>query len=811
MFIIKFGGSSVGSVENLHRVKSILTTKQENFVVVVSAFSGVTNQLEELGQMALNNDFSSTLEQLKERHISTARQLIQVHQQTNILIDIQQQFLELKSLCESIYILGELSTKTNARILSKGELLSSKIIHEFLRQSGIQLNYLPAWELIKAQGNHLNASVEFEATNENLMLQINQNQNYIAPGFVATNFNDEIVVLGRGGSDFTASIIGATVNAGRIELWSDVNGMQNANPRLVKQAKVIHQMSYEEAFEMSYFGAKVVYPPAIKPAMKKSIPVLLKNTLRPEDGGTAIVKHNDERKDKVLGVSTLSDISVINVSGIGLAGRKGSARKIFQALEIAGVNVILITQSCSEQSICICVKTSDQENARNALNQQFKYEIQSNELNPIEITDHHVILALVGDNMKHQVGLSGKIFGALGENNVNVKAIAQGASERNISVVIDANDEHKAVNVIHERFFQEATKKVHLFVIGVGNVGKQFLDILYNQQKHCKQEYNIDLRVVSVANSKQFLFDEKGLSPQETNQLAERGEVYSELPELIERIRKANLRNSIVIDNTASTAVSEIYPAIFDESISIATCNKIATSSPLENYLSLLQKAKDKNAYFQYETAVGAALPVIKTIQNLRLSGDMITQIQAVLSGSLNFIFNNYDGIRPFHEIVKQAQDEGYTEPDPRIDLSGLDVIRKILILAREAGYQKEMEEVKFNSFLPEKAMQVETVEQFYEVLKENEDYFRQMLFDARAKNAKLKVIAQLKDNEMNVSLNQVMPDSPFYQLDGKDNIVSLNTQLYNQEPLIVKGAGAGAKVTASGVFSDLMYIVNQQ
>jgi aspartate kinase len=810
MLLIKFGGSSVGSVENLQRVVQIVKKQTEPFIMVVSAFSGVTNTLQSLGENALKNTHQPILEALKERHFTMAKSLLPIHRQTNALVHIGKTTLALENLCNSISTLGELSERTQARIMAQGELLSSFIIGEYLNQEGVNVSYLPSEDYIVAQGDPLNAVVDFSQT-QLRMQQIDTEASYIAPGYIAANPAGELVVLGRGGSDYTASIYAYCLGAKQVELWSDVNGMQNANPKLVKNTKVISQMSYEEAFEMAYFGAKVIYPPAIRPAMEKKIPVLLLNTLAPEEKGTRIHVATQGHTDKVLGVSTLSDISMITISGIGLAGTKGSARRVFQALEQADVNVILITQSCSEQSICFGIKTSDAQSAKEALEREFAQEIGSL-INPIERTDNHVILALIGDNMNHQTGLSGKVFSALGANGVNIQAIAQGASERNISVVIDAHDEHKAVNVVHERLFQEVIKRVHLFIIGAGNVGGQFIDIVYKQQEYFRQQYKVDLRVVMVANSRQYVFADEGLSQETLSLLSTSGATpYASAEALAELIIATNRRNSIVVDNTASAQVAAIYPQLIRKSISVVTCNKIAGSAPLEQYTALMELVKNQNCDFQYETSVGAALPIIKTLQNLRLSGDTIHRIDAVVSGSLNFIFNHYNATTPFVEIVKQAQKEGYTEPDPRIDLSGLDVIRKILILSREAGYRKEMSEVVFESFLPEKSLETPSVEVFYKVLEENEAFFQDLYHRAQHKGAKLNVVAQLLEGDIKVSLQEIPASSPFYQLDGKDNIVAFYTDMYPTEPLVIKGAGAGAKVTASGVLSDVMYVANKQ
>ena len=809
MKIIKFGGSSVGSIQNLNRIAEILKNQSENYICVVSAFKGVTNNLQSLAEGAFKHDFDSILNQIKTQHFDMISDL-NLTQNQNLTAKIEAEFIELEKICKGIQTLQECSDKSISRIMSKGEILSSLIITEFLIAQNLEIERKDSREIIHATDNYLNASVDFETTNALCKSYFQKDKNYLIPGFIAHNQHDETVLLGRGGSDYTASIVGAAIGSTQIELWSDVSGMHNANPKLVQGTKPITEMSYEEAFEIAYFGAKVLYPPAIKPAMRSNIPVFLKNTLAPQDAGTKIHAIAGDRNDKLLGVSTLSHINLITVSGVGLSGTKGSARRVFGALENANVNIILISQSCSEQSICFGLEAKDAFLAQNALEYEFNKEIRLGILNPIEIKENQIILALIGDQMRSQTGLSGKVFSVLGENNVNVNAIAQGASERNISIVIDGKDEHKAVNVVHEKFFQSAIKKIHLFVIGIGNVGKQFLDIVEQQRNFCKNKFNTEVRIAMIANSKQYLFNRNGLSQEEIQNFEKNAQFYNSPEELTEFIITQNLRNSIVVDNTASDLVSSQYATFFKNSISLATCNKIASSSPFIQYQKLLNLTHDHNCKFQYETAVGASLPVIKTIQDLRLSGDEVQKIQAVLSGSLNFIFNNYNGEIPFVEIVQQAKDEGYTEPDPRIDLSGLDVRRKLLILARESGKEINLEQVKFDSFLPDAANSTESVEEFMQILKDNEQHFKDLYYHANAKNAKLKVIAQMNGDEFVVGLQEVTADSPFYHLDGKDNIVALTTSLYQPEPLVVKGAGAGARVTAAGVFQDVMLIVNQ-
>ena len=809
MIVLKFGGSSIGSGQNIKKVKDILSKQDEPFITIISATSGTTDQLQVLAKLALEGKYKETLESLKKRQFNLLRELLNPANQPDAIIYTLKLFNQLENICNSIFIIKELSDKTLSYVLSFGERLSICIIHKYLIQEGIDINLLDSKQLIKANHSYLNAEVNYQET-EALIKQAIKGKNYIATGFIASNDRGEYVVLGRGGSDYSAAIYASAINAKSLELWSDVNGMLNANPKIVQQANSIDQLSYKEAFELAYFGAKVLYPAAIRPVMQKSIPVYLRNTLHPEQKGTLISFDSGDSQNKIKGVASLPEISLVTVSGVGLAGTKGSARKVFQALEEAQINIILITQSCSEQGICFGINNVDVPKAVGAINQHFKQEMENDLINPVEVLNDHVIIAVVGDNMRHKVGLSGKIFGALGENGINVIAIAQGASERNISIVVNRKDETKAVNVIHERFFQKAIKKVHLFIAGVGNVGNEFLQIVFKQQQLLYKDYQIDLKITGVANSKKMLLNIEGLTLKEINSINEKGALYQSFNNYVQALKNLNLRNSVFIDNTASEIVSNSYESLLKNSISIVACNKIASSSPYENYRLLIQLAKEKNCDFQFETSVGAALPIIKTIRDLLLSGDRVHKIQAVLSGSLNFIFNNYNGQIPFADIVLQAKKEGFTEPNPQVDLNGLDVMRKILILARETGNRKELDDVQFNGFLPENCINAKSVEQLFKELKREEPYFNRLYRKAHQNGNILKVMAVLENGELFVSLKEISPESVFYNLGGKDNIVALFTDRYNNEPLIIKGAGAGAEVTASGVFSDLMYIINR-
>jgi len=808
--VLKFGGTSVSSKENLEQIKVILSQKKENYIVVVSAFSGITNKLEQIIEQALIDEPFTLIEEFKNIHFKFIHELIPIKEQTELLIAVQEKCNELEAVCKGIHILKELTDKTRAKVLGMGEQLSSLIVHNYLNTQQIPIQLLDSRDLICANNDYLDGDVDFEVSTNNILKKIKE-ENYIVGGFIASNENNETVLLGRGGSDFTASIYASAVRASSIEIWSDVDGIHSANPKKVKNTLSLKKLSYEEAFEMAYFGAKVIYPQAILPLIKKKIPLYLKNTFHPEQKGTFISHSHKKSTHKIQGLSSLNDIAILTVSGIGLSGKKGSARKVFQALEEHNVNVILITQSCSEQSIGIGIKESDADISKKVLDLAFKSEIKGGTIRPMNVTKNLCIIALIGDNMKNKIGLAGKAFSIIGENGINITAIAQGASERNLSIVIDQNDEIKALNVIHEKFFSNIVKNVHLFIAGTGNVGKEFLKIIYSQKEKLIKEYNINLKVIGIANStKMLLKDGNEIEEKDSLNVKETGEAYGSLPEYLSKISELNLPNSIFIDNTASQMVSDGYPYLLENSISISTCNKIACSSDYKTYSELINTAKEFNCHFKYETTVGAALPVIKTIHDLIISGDAVNRIEAVISGSLNFIFNQYNGENKFADVVLRAKEEGYTEPNPLIDLSGLDVMRKILILSRESGLKGSLSEIKFNSFIPDECTNSENVETLFKNLNKHEDFFKALYTKANKKGFKLKVVATLENEKLSVGLEEIPSDSPFFNLEGKDNVVAIYTDRYVSEPLVIKGAGAGASVTASGVFADVMSIVNK-
>lgn len=812
MLVLKFGGSSVASAETIQQVNAILQQKKEPFCLVLSAFAGTTDVLKDAAEIAASgsNAYQQVLEESKERHFEVIKRLITLGQQANVLIRIQKYFNDIQLLCEGIFTLRELSDRTLARVMSFGERCSAFIIGHYLEQEGIPIQQLNSSDYIRVEGNYLKGKLDREKT-ALLMSTLSTTQNYVAPGFIASNSVGETVLLGRGGSDYTAAIFADNLSASRLEIWSDVNGMLNANPNIVKTAQTIGQLNYQEAFELSHFGAKVLYPPTIRPLINKGIPLHLKNTFQPDHEGTWISNQvQPVSNDAIKGISSINQLSLVTIAGVGLAGVKGMAKRVFAALEAIDVNVILISQCSSEQNICIAIADSDKDKAVDALNQTFEQEINALLVDEVLAESNHAVIALVGDNMKTRVGLAGHVFTALGENGINVVAIAQGASERNISVVVHVANEKKAVNVLHERFFDNTNKRVHLFVAGIGNVGSKFLDIIANQKDYLLEQHHLDLRLVGMSNSRKMHVDEEGINWDAYTHIDSTGESSNDIANFIQKMKQMNLRNSVFLDNTASEAVSSYYAQILQQSVAVVTCNKIACSSPYQNYRQLKQLAKQYNCAFNYETTVGAALPVIKTIQHLVLSGDRVHKIQAVLSGSLNFIFNHYNTEHSFSAIVARAKEEGYTEPNPLIDLSGVDVARKLLILAREANHQLEMGEIVLHSFLPPSCSEAASTPALFQQLTQAEDYFKNLYIKAAEKGAKLKVIATFEPGKAMVKLEEVLPNSPFFNLEGKDNIVSINSERYPVEPLVIKGAGAGAELTAAGLFSDLMLVVNR-
>ena len=814
MKVLKFGGTSVANAQNIKLVLDIVITKakEEKLIVVVSAFSKITDLLQLASQKAAAGDesFKEILADLETKHLDALKELIPVSEQSSLLSHIKRIINHLETLLDGCYLLGELSPRTSDTILSFGELLSSYIIAEALKQKLKNSSYKDSRELIKTNNSFGKAVVNFDVSNKLIVdfFASNENQVVVMPGFIAASLDGINTTLGRGGSDYTAAILAGALHANELEIWTDVNGMFTANPKIVKQAQPIAFISYQEAMELSHFGAKVLYPPTIQPVLRKNIPILIKNTFEPAADGTYISNQEMDHTNPVKGISHIDNITLITLEGSGMIGVSGSSKRLFEVLSNKNINVIFITQASSEHSICIGILNSDADVAEDAINKAFEVEISQNKIDPCIVEKNLCIIALVGENMKNHQGLSGRMFSTLGKNNVNIRAIAQGASERNISAVINERDVKKALNTLHENFFEENTKQLNLFVMGVGNVGEKFIEQIHQQKKFLKDNLKINLRVIALSNSRKMHFDEEGISLKEWQFALETGEP-TDKEKFISNVKELNLRNSIFVDITANESVSKTYEHYLKRNIAVVTCNKIACASAYDNYTKLKKLSRQFNAPFLFETNVGAGLPIIDTVKNLVASGDKVNKIQAVLSGSLNFIFNNFDEKNTFHDVVKEAGVQGFTEPDPKIDLSGIDVARKILILIRESGYKMEIEEITNESFLPAACLDTTTNEAFFESLQTHAAHFEAIYKEALSKDSRLKYVAQFENGKANVGLRFIPKDHPFYNLEGKDNIVLFFTDRYIDQPLLIKGAGAGAEVTASGIFADVIRIGN--
>ncbi len=809
MQVLKFGGTSVGNADHIRKVIEIVRKKVavDKTIIVVSAMSGTTDALIHCGELASsgNEEYKDKLLDIEHRHLNTAKQLLPVQQQSAILSQVKKMCNELEDICNGIFLLGELSARTKDRIMSYGELISSQMITAAFRASDIPAHWKDSREIICTNSDFGHAIVDFSATNErvnNCLGEIKESL-IIMPGFIASDHKGITTTLGRGGSDYTAAILAAASNAKELEIWTDVSGMMTADPRWVPNARVIPSISYQEGMELSHFGAKVIYPPTIQPVMSKGIPVWIKNTFAPSDHGTIIENKPSANGKAIRGISSIDKIALLSLEGSGMVGVPGFSRRLFEALSNAQINVILITQGSSEHSICVGIEAAAADKAKEVVDTVFSNEIVMEKVSPLVVERDLSIVALVGENMKSHPGVSGKMFGALGRNGVNVRAIAQGSSERNISAVIATRDVRKAINILHEEFFETSFKQVNLFVVGTGNVGSKLLAQLKQQQHYLAEHLRLNVRVVGLANSRKMLVNEEGIDTGKWKDLLQDGEAAS-LDRFVGMILSKNLRNAVFVDITASEKVASVYDRLLQKSVSVVACNKVAASSSYSNYKKLKDLATEFNAQFLIETNVGAGLPVIGTLNDLMRSGDKINRIEAVLSGTLNFVFNHYNGEKSFADVVKDAQDQGYTEPDPRLDLSGTDVMRKIMILAREAGNQLEMSDIICNGFLPESCMEGNVAE-FYEEMRKHEQHFRNLYDIAVSKNSKLKFVAKYENGKAECGLQYISPEQDLYHLYGKDNVVLFYTDRYPVQPLVVKGAGAGAEVTASGVFADII------
>ncbi|WP_420318739.1 bifunctional aspartate kinase/homoserine dehydrogenase I [Ekhidna sp.] len=803
MKVLKFGGTSLGTAESIHEIKSIILSNPGKQVIVLSAIGKTTNELQKIAELSREGDTQYILlyEQLYEKHMKLCNELkISSYQE-----DVEAVFRQLRRILDGVFLLKELTPKSLDFILSTGELISSKIIASFIHGEGKAIHQIDAREVIKTADTFGGAPVNFELTNRLLreVLVDSKNQISILAGFIASTESGETTTLGRGGSDYTAAIVAAALNAETLEIWTDVDGLMTADPRIVRHARVIDSISYEEAIELSHFGAKVLYPPSLKPCFEEGIPIRIKNTFNRSSAGTLVTSGNGGDQ-LVRGITSLLNVSLITLSGTGLLSIPKFTKDFFAVLAQYHLGVEFITQSNAEHTLTIALTSDQAEVAHRVLNEAFDSYIKDEFIDPIEIERGLSTLALVGNNMKNQVGVSGKMFNVLGRNGVSIKAISQGSSERNISAIIKREDLNKSLNILHEAFFQYETKRINLFIIGVGNVGRAFISQLQSQFDTLKEEHRVSLKLTGIANSKKMVFDEQGISLSLWKERLMEGEAFDR--ELFRQKAVAlNLRNSIFLDITASKSISDEYMEFFKKSISVITPNKIAATESFSNYQLLKQTARRFGSQFLIETNVCAGLPVLSTLSDLIRSGDHVHHIEAVLSGTLNFLFNEYDGKRKFVDVIKQAKAEGYTEPDPRLDLSCEDVKRKLLILIRESGYSFEMDEIDHKSFMPSACDQTSSVEEFYQIVENEEAHFKKLYDEVAAKGKRLKVVATYQDGKASVALKEIASDHPFFHLEGKDNIVLFYTDRYKEQPLVIKGAGAGAEVTASGIFADVL------
>ena len=813
MKVLKFGGSSVGSVESISKLLQIIEKEEcgsEMPVVVLSAMSGVTNLLSEMAYKAEKGiALTDDLKNLEERHFHMIKELLAVSKQNPVFTKLRILFNELEDILHGVMILGELTPRTRDLILSYGERCSTFMISKIAGQKHDNDLFVSAADLIKTDSNYGQARVNMELS-ELLIRDFYQNNSdkvIFITGFIASNEDGRITTLGRGGSDYTAAIIASALNAEEIEIWTDVNGMMTADPRMVKKAFSLPELSYTEAMELSFFGAKVIYPPTMIPAFLKKIPIVIRNTFEPEFPGTVIRQNCENSNLAIKGISSINDISIINIEGSGMVGKAGFSGRLFSLLAREQINIILITQSSSEHSITFAIHPADAEKAHQLIVQEFELELLAKKMEAPVFEQNLSVLAIVGENMKQTPGISGKLFHALGRNGINVRAIAQGSSEYNISVVIARADLNKGLNAVHDAFFVNLNKTLHLFCVGTGNIGATLFRQLLAHQEFLQKHNGLQIKVVGISNSRKMIFDEEGIDFENWEELLQNCGEKADLSSFVQKMKEMNLPNCVFADNTASIQPIAFYHEIFSSNISIVTCNKIGNSGSLDQYKLFRDTARLHGVDFFYETNVGAGLPIVKTLKDLMLSGDRILSIEAILSGTISYIFNNYKGDISFHDVVKQAQEKGYTEPDPRDDLRGTDFMRKMLILARDAGYELEAEDVIIENMLPQPCLDAQSVDDFYLALKEEHAFFEDMKNKSEMDKKVLRYIGKLEHGQVKISLQMVDDAHPFYALSGSDNIISFSTERYSERPMVVKGPGAGAEVTAAGVFADIVNV----
>ncbi|GIL21635.1 MAG: bifunctional aspartate kinase/homoserine dehydrogenase I [Bacteroidota bacterium] len=813
MKVLKFGGSSVAKPERIRSVIEIVKPYlKDKPALVFSAFGGVTDSLIALSSAALAGkaEYKEELRLLETRHLDAVRELIGIQKQSSILAQVKFTFNELEDVLHGVFLVKERTPRTLDYIMSFGERLSAYIIAEAMKDQGIEAEFLDARQVVRTDNNFGYARIDFEKTNELIKNHFaNRTQVQIITGFIGSSPSGETTTIGRSGSDYTAAIVAGALQVSDLEIWTDVDGMMTADPRKVKKAFTVKEMTYEEAMELSHFGAKVIFPATMQPAMVNRIPIWIKNTFNPTFEGTVISEKSNGKNLIIKGISSMDKISLLSVQGSGLVGVVGVSMRLFGTLAKENISVILISQASSEHSICFAIESNKTQQAKAAIEKEFQYEIRSKEMDTVKVEESLAIVAIVGENMKHNPGTSGRMFNALGKSGININAIAQGSSELNISAVIHQQDIAKALNVLHEAFFLSDRKVLNVFLVGTGLIGKSLLAMMQKQYNQLAKQNQLEIHVVGIANSKKMLFSEDGLKLEHAVvQMMTDGEEMN-LNTFMGTMLSMNLSNSIFVDCTSSAEVTEHYESILASNISIVTPNKKANSGSFQKYLSLKQEAQKRGVKFLYETNVGAGLPVINTLNDLLVSGDSVLSIEAVLSGTLNYIFSSFKPGDKFSDVVREAKVKGYTEPDPRDDLNGMDVARKILILSREAGLSLELSDIQVENLVPEACRGEMTVEEFLKKLEEHNPYFEKLATEAAARQEKLRYMAVLQDGKTSIRLGSVNAQHPFYSLSGSDNIILLTTERYKERPMVIRGPGAGAEVTAAGVFADIIRIGN--
>jgi aspartokinase/homoserine dehydrogenase 1 len=807
MKVIKFGGTSVGSAENVKKIDEIVRNQQSDLIVVVSAVGGVTDMLLAAANTgAQGNEVNPLLEEIWGRHEKIMTVLFDEKTLGEVKVKMKVLFDELEKILQGVRLIGELTPKTLDKVMGFGERLSSQFISRYL-----DAELIDSAANIRTDKNHGRANVDFNTTYELISKNCSGLKRIaVAPGFISTASDGTMTTLGRGGSDYTAALFAAALNAEKLEIWTDVDGFMTADPRVISKAYPIPQLTYSEALELSHFGAKVIYPPTILPVYQKSIPVQIKNTMNPSAEGTLIgnVKHLGV-EHPIKGISSIDDISLFTVQGLGMVGVTGIAMRLFGALAKQEINVILISQASSENSISFAIDSARGKSAETAIQQEFEREIASGLINKVSSEEDLCIIAIVGENMKHSAGIAGKLFYTIGKNGINVVAIAQGASEQNISWVVKKSDLRKTLNVVHESFFLSPFIELNLFLVGIGTVGRDLITQISQQQQKLQKEHRLKLRICGVANSRKMAFNRDGFDPASIAQILS-GEAAekSDMKQFCKQMIEMNLFNSVFVDCTAEKKVADQYHTILNNYISIVAANKVAASSEYNAYRELKELAANHGVKYLFETNVGAGLPLISTINDLKRSGDRIVRIEAVLSGTLNYIFNTLSSEIPLSTAIRLSKEKGFSEPDPRIDLSGVDVVRKLVILGRESGYKLSQEEVIQNRFIPDRYFN-STLEDFWRDIHEMDAHFEAERLVLEKDKKKWRFVGVLDEGHASVSLQSVGPGHPFYDLEGSNNIVLLTTERYNESPMLIKGYGAGAAVTAAGVFADLIKVAN--